>query len=742
MAKSDPDQPRQPGLSFPGDSSDLPAEIKELRRENARLRNPAGNPVALAGLITDISAGKQAEEEQLAHLYFLQALEMVDHAMRQDSDLDQMLKRVLGAIFEIFGSDRVWLLHPCDPGAASFRVPMEITRPGFPGALELNQEVAITPASARILREALATEGPVTYGAGNQQPMSPDMEELFAVRTQMIMAIYPKFGQPWLFGMHQCSHARVWTEQEKKLFKEIGRRISDGLNSLLLLRDLRESNDRYQLLIETMNEGLVQMDENVILTFTNQRLGEMLAYSQVEMTGRRLTAFLDQANKKILFKQLARQKKGGHAPYEMQWTRRDGTPLATLMSPKPIFDKQGRFKGSFAVITDITGQKQAEQEKARLEGQLIQAQKLEAIGTLAGGLAHDFNNMLTAVLGNIDLAQLHLQPDEKISGFLRNARQASEQAHGLTQQLLTFSKGGEPVKETFAIEALVRDSAMLVLSGSKVKCEYRFSGDLRPVDADRQQIKQVIHNILLNAVQSMPTGGVITMAADNVHIDPDVPIPLPDGNYTRISVIDQGIGIPEKYLARIFDPYFSTKQAGTGLGLAISHSIVSKHGGHLVVESEPGTGSTFSLYLPASDQETPASNSSRTEPVRGRGRVLVMDDEEHVREVVTTMLTYLGYESRTARHGDQALELYKKAKESGHPFDAVILDLTIPGGKGGVQAIRELLAFDPQVKAIVSSGYSNDPVMADYRSHGFSGIAAKPYKVGELSVTLRDVLRG
>lgn len=349
--------------------------------------------------------------------------------------------------------------------------------------------------------------------------------------------------------------------------------------------------------------------------------------------------------------------------------------------------------------------------------------------------------MLTAVLGNIDLAQLHLQPDEKISGFLQNAKQASEQAHGLTQQLLTFSKGGEPIKETFAIDTMIGDSAMLVLSGSKVKCEYHFPDDLWPVDADRQQIKQVIHNILLNAVQAMPEGGVVTIKAENIRIDLDGPLPLPGGNYTRISVTDQGIGIPGQHLAKIFDPYFSTKQGGTGLGLAISHSIITRHGGHLVAESEPGAGSTFTLFLPASAKETRSKACPRTEPIKGRGRVLVMDDEEHVRKVTTTMLAYLGYEPRTARDGDEALELYKNAKESGHPFDVVILDLTIPGGKGGKKTIKELLAFDPAVKAIVSSGYSNDPVMADYRAHGFSGIAVKPYKVGELSVALQDVMK-
>jgi len=379
------------------------------------------------------------------------------------------------------------------------------------------------------------------------------------------------------------------------------------------------------------------------------------------------------------------------------------------------------------------------------EEERLKIAKLESVGVLAGGIAHDFNNILTGIMGNISLARRGLESGEiaKASNRLVEAEKASLRAKDLTQQLLTFSSGGTPIKITTSIIGILEDSISLALRGSDVRCELSLPDDVWPVEADEGQIGQVISNLVLNADQAMPEGGTLNIGVRNTIIGKRTTLPLARGNYVQITIEDHGVGIPEEHLLRIFDPYFTTKQKGSGLGLSTVHSIIKKHGGHITIESKLGVGTTLQVYLPASMEPIPAVEEVAAEAcVAGAGRVLVMDDEEVVRDLLRSELTGIGYEVELASVGAETIKKYANAKETGQPFAAVILDLTVPGGMGGKETIKKLLEIDPDVKAIVSSGYSTDPIMTDFVKYGFKGVVVKPYRTSELEQVLHKVITG
>lgn len=400
---------------------------------------------------------------------------------------------------------------------------------------------------------------------------------------------------------------------------------------------------------------------------------------------------------------------------------------------KRVMDVEGNVTGIAAVIRDITEHKKMEEEH-------IRASKLESLSILAGGLAHDFNNLLTGILGNASLALAHCNPGEKIHKRLSELENAAMRAQDLTQQLVTFAKGGAPIKGAVSISELLRDSVEFVLRGSNIRCDFSIADDLSSVEVDEGQIVQVIHNLVINAEQAMPEGGTIAVSAENIAVDSSDKLPIKDGKYVKIAIRDTGGGIPEENISKIFDPYFTTKDRGSGLGLATVYSIVKNHGGYIKVESASGAGTSFYIYLPASQKEVVQKPVIAERPFSGRGKILVMDDEAFVRSVIEAILAEIGCQVVLSKDGRDAVELYKRAKESGSPFDAVILDLTIPGGMGGKEAIKELLEVDPGVRAIVSSGYSDDPIMSEYRRYGFSAVIAKPYRVAEVSKVVQNVL--
>jgi signal transduction histidine kinase/CheY-like chemotaxis protein len=396
----------------------------------------------------------------------------------------------------------------------------------------------------------------------------------------------------------------------------------------------------------------------------------------------------------------------------------------------PVFEG-GRVVRLITIVRDIT-------DRRKLDQELLKAQKLESISLLAGGIAHDFNNLLTGIVSSIDFARHELGPEARLSGILGEAQRAAGRARSLVQRLLTFSGGGAPVKQPVHLAPVLRETAELALAGSSVRCECHMPEDLWAVDADPDQISQVVQNLLVNARQAMPGCGGIEVSAENVEVPPDTPLPLDEGRYVKLAVRDHGVGIPREHLPRVFDPFFTTREGGSGLGLAVSYSIVRKHGGCIEVQSDVGVGTTFRVYLPAA--EAAGLERPRAALPAGQGRVLLMDDDDIVRKGARRLLAERGYDVECARDGTVALELYRKARDGGQPFDAVILDLTVPDGMGGEECLARLRELDPQVRAIACSGYSEDSVLAQFREHGFQGLVRKPFTIEDLHGELHRLI--
>ncbi|MGI6344125.1 MAG: response regulator [Bacillota bacterium] len=378
-------------------------------------------------------------------------------------------------------------------------------------------------------------------------------------------------------------------------------------------------------------------------------------------------------------------------------------------------------------------------ELARANQELHRAQKLESLGVLAGGIAHDFNNNLTVILNLIQIARLKSDPVSPVHRYLGQAEKACHEAKALTEQLLTFARGGSPMLKPVHLPDLLPDAVNFALRGSNSVSQFILPPDLWPVEADQGQIGQVIHNLVTNAWQAMPDGGLIHVLANNIILEEDSPLNLSPGRYVKISVIDEGVGIPAENLNKVFDPYFTTRDTGNGLGLATAYSIVQKHEGRLTVESRLGGGTAFHIYLPATSKQPSPSESAADVPLT-TGRILLVDDQEAIAASLAELLQHHGYATDVALDGTQGIRLYQNALESDQPYDAVITDLTIPGGMGGKEMIRRLIKLCPTVKAIVASGYSNDPVLAQPEEYGFCGAIAKPYRIEDVMAELSRVI--
>jgi PAS domain S-box-containing protein len=501
---------------------------------------------------------------------------------------------------------------------------------------------------------------------------------------------------------------------------------------------LRESEEKYRLVVENAQEAIYIAVDGV-LKFGNNKAAELSGYTQEDLSSTPFVEFIHPDDQEMVIDRYLRRLKGEDIPnkYSFRIIDKQGT-IRWVELTAVIITWEGK-PASLSFLTDISDRKRLEEEQQRVA-------KLESVGMLAGGIAHDFNNILTSILGNISLARTEAAPGSELHESLEQAEKASQRAKALTVQLLTFSKGGAPVLKLASLTELLKDTAGFALSGSNVKCRFSIPVELWHAEIDAGQVSQVVHNLVINAQQSMPTGGSIEIRAENIALSEMQSLgrglPLKSGDYIRIAVTDHGTGIPGDHLEKIFDPFFTTKQKGNGMGLAISFSIARQHGGHISVESELGAGSTFYLYLPASVQ-TSAPKEDKKEAIKpaGKARILVMDDEKGVREIAGRLLKHIGYKDiEFAEDGAEAIKLYKAAMKSGNPFTVAILDLTIAGGMGGEIAIKKLLKIDPGVKAIVSSGYIDDPVMAKHRDHGFSGMVAKPYTIEELRKAVQDAI--
>ncbi len=498
---------------------------------------------------------------------------------------------------------------------------------------------------------------------------------------------------------------------------------------------LRESEEKYRILVEESHDAIYMHSGNK-LQFVNYKICDITGYTKEELYQMEVWDIIHPEDRDRMKEIVKRKEKGERMPktYEARLLTKDGGVKVAEFAVDKV-----KFKGEYAVlgtVRDITEYKEMEDEIQR-------AEKLETIGILAGGIAHDFNNLLTGIMGNLSLAKMHVATDDEAFKVLTEAEKASREAGKLTQQLLTFSKGGAPIKEAASITEIIKDSAEFALRGSNVRCDFHFPDDLWMVEVDRTQMSQVINNLIINADQAMPEGGIIKVSASNITISEDSVLPIGPGQYVEILMEDEGVGIPEEHLLNIFDPFFTTKEGGSGLGLATVYSIIQRHSGYITCESEVESGSTFYIYLPASVKGIEKEEmEERLESSKGGVKVLLMDDEEVIRDVAGRMLDRLGYKVEFASSGEEVIDIYKQAFQSGDCFDIVIMDLTVPGGMGGKEAIEKLLKIDPDIKAIVSSGYFNDPVMANFKDYGFSGVVPKPYDIDELGKAVKEVIEG
>ena len=518
--------------------------------------------------------------------------------------------------------------------------------------------------------------------------------------------------------------------------------VQDISNAKKIEAALASEQERLAVTLRSIGDGVIATDTMGKIVFLNKVAEELTGWKNKEAKGHDSSEVFNIINEKTgqkcvspIQRVLDLGRIVGLANHTALIAK-DGTTRCIADSGAPIRDTESKIVGVVLVFRDVTHEQKIEEE-------LLKIRKLESIGVLAGGIAHDFNNILAAILGNIELTSLRIaQEDSKSLELLDGAKRATKRATKLTQQLLTFAKGGDPIKEETILPELIRESSDFVLHGSMVACNYNFPDDLWRTDVDSGQIGQVIQNIILNAKHSMPEGGTVTITCDNINnAASETLLSVDQGNFVRIIIQDSGIGIPRNILNKIFDPYFSTKQEGSGLGLAICHSIINKHDGYVTVDSEPGKGTNFTIYLPAmletSDQNTNTLNI--TPPVKA-SRILIMDDETMILDIAQAQLAILGHEAITVTDGEQAINKYQELQDNNKPVDLVIMDLTIPGGMGGEEAARKLLKIDPSVKIIVASGYSNDPVMANYEDYGFCQAIAKPFDLKELSDVIASVL--
>jgi two-component system, cell cycle sensor histidine kinase and response regulator CckA len=487
------------------------------------------------------------------------------------------------------------------------------------------------------------------------------------------------------------------TGQLKRINEQLRQEVEERTKAQ---RALEIGQESFSSIVEKTLDGIAVLDCHGAILYCNPNAARFLGSTPQSLIGERLS--VSAIPGRITEMPILRQR-GDAGTAEMRVGRTQWKGKAAYL----------------AILSDITERKRTEQE-------MLRTQKLESLELIAGGLAHDFNNLLTANVANISLAKIRAEAGSPVRDALTKAGRAS-------------------VKTVTSLVLLLEECVALALSGSNIKCKQRFADELWTTEIDPSQISMVFQNILINAQQAMPNGGTITVKAENVIVGAESELEGASATkpkYVRVTVSDTGSGISAENLSKIFDPYFTTKSKGTGLGLATSYAVIKKHGGRIEVGSHVGKGTTFHVYLPASDQRITIPETSHRSLIRGRGRILLMDDEEDIREVASSLMTLLGYQVETAENGSQAIEKYRAAKASQRPFTAVITDLTIPGGMGGEEVVKRLLAVDPKAKVIISSGHIGKPIMSNYKDHGFAGAIAKPYNAVELGEALRKAITG
>jgi PAS domain S-box-containing protein len=683
--------------------------------------------LALSGVafifISNLRLSREVRKKNRA-LSVNSTLATVAGAVNEVDSLDELCGRLVGALADVMETSNLFVAVYV-PERDAFRIPRildrfdDYTEIDNPGSLTHN--VFRSNAAVRWNREEISAyyrrTGGVQVGTPAEQwlgvPLRAGREPVGVVAVQ------------------SYERADQFTQADQELLESVGAQLGNAILRLRAIEGLTASRERLARLMAADPSAILLLDERGVVQDCNPQARNILGCNCNELLGldfygflsrgaERLRCFLDPDSPDESFR------------FTGQVSRPDGTGFP-FEARGSVFEESGR-RLYFVGIQDAT-------RKLALEAEAARNERLESVGVLAGGIAHDFNNILTGILANLSLLKREKPGSKKFSTFAEDAEKAALSARHLTNQLLTFAQGGAPVKRAVQTAELLEQATRFLLRGSGVSFSIESDGDLWNLEADPGQFSQVVSNLVLNAKQAMNDAGSLSISARNATLKATDEEGLPSGRYVRILFQDSGPGIPGRIADRVFDPYFTTREKGHGLGLTTSHSIVVRHGGRIrILPSD--RGALFEVLMPAALAGMPLPIRITGIPAEHTERILILDDEEIVRKAAGNLLSALGCSVDEASDGATAISMYKSAMDAGRRYDAVIMDLTIPGGMGGEQAVREVLSIDPDARVIVSSGYAGNSIMASYRDFGFSGVLSKPYTLSELSDVIRRVVRG
>ena len=689
---------------------------------------------------------RAADRHRQAHVWFLENLDRVNRAIQGSDDVEQMMSDVLETILSIFECDRAWLLYPCNPLASSWSVPMERTRPEYPGALARGTVVPMDAEVGARLRLIAASDGLVRFGPGSEHTEASAVDEKYGILSTLCICIRPRAGDPWVFGLHQCSHARTWTTAEEQLFQESGRRLTDGLTTLLTMRKERDTNARllwqtafFEAQVESAIDGILVVDAEGKKVLQNAKLSEIWKFPPHVVEARDDTVQVRYTVSRARYPEQFAERVAYLYAHPDEVSRDevelvDGTILDSYSSP--VRDRSGKHYGRIWTFRDITSRRQ-------LEEQFRQAQKMEAVGQLAGGIAHDFNNLLSVIQMQSSILLTSPSTDAETTDGLQEIAAAAERAANLTRQLLNFSRRSVSEAREIDLAELTGKMTSLFrrLLGDDITLESQLSPALPRISADAGMMEQVLMNLVVNARDAMPAGGRLTVSLELVVLD-DVSVAAHPsariGRFVRLGVSDTGSGIPPELLSRVFEPFFTTKEVGkgTGLGLASVFGIVDEHQGWIEVTSVVGQGATFLVYLPALDGPVAKIPAAADRPIARSGTetILLAEDDTAVRNLVCAVLRRHGYHVLEASSGAAAVTCWENRET---PIHLLLTDLVMPGGMSGGELARELMARQPGLKVIYTSGYSNELVNRQLELEQGRNFIPKPCSAFDIADTVR-----
>jgi PAS domain S-box-containing protein len=705
------------------------------------LYDTRGRPSGKIAVLVDITERKQAESERLANLKFFENMDRINLAIQKAKNLDQMMRDVLDAVISILDCDRVFLQYPCDPEAPTWNSPMERTKPEYPGVLDLQLEIPMDPQVAETFRILLAADGPVTFGPGGQHPLPEDVSRQFDLKCFMSMAIHPKIGNSWQFGVHQCTHIRQWTSEEKRLFQEIGRRLADALTSLLSFRDLRKNEAFLDMIVDHIPNMIFVKDAQTLEFVRFNKAGEQLVgYPREALLGKTDHEFFPKEEADFFSKkdrQVLEEKVLVDIPEETVCTRRKEKRI--LHTRKlPLLDETGRPQYLLGISEDIT-------EKKKLEERYRQAQRMEAIGQLAGGVAHDFNNMLGVIVGYAELALEKTIGNEPLRRQIEAIRDAGHRSAEITRQLLAFARKQTIRPKSLDIGKTVAGMLNLLrrLIGEDIDLDWQPGSELWPVKMDPSQIDQILANLCVNARDAIAGVGKVTIETQNAVLDEmycNEHAGASPGEYVVLAVSDNGSGMDKHTQEKIFEPFFTTKELGkgTGLGLATVYGIVKQNNGLVYVYSEPGSGSTFRIYLPRHmvKSEPRRAVSPPTARLHGDEAILLVEDEPILLDLVKLVLERLGYKVIAASRPKEAIA---KANKNADIINLLITDMVMPEMTGR-DLLKRLTPICPNLKCLYMSGYTGKAISSLGELEEGVNFIQKPFSKEELATKVRDIL--